>query len=301
MDRSATQRQESPDESSSELGRESASGAQAFPAAAPDGLASSAQSRIARLVQTLESDIIPRLVRAHRVTDGASQGSDAQGQAVWPDIPHFARQCFATDDAPMRAVVQGLLASGCPVTRLYVDLLGPTARALGELWEDDRCDFTDVTVGVGRLQQLLRELSPSFGAEIDHLEDGRRILLLPAPGEQHTLGASMVAEFFRRAGWDVVGGVSGTGLDPVRAVQREWFDILGLSAGSHARVDWLRDCVAQARRVSMNRGLGVMVGGPLFVADPAAAGSVSCDAVVTDGERAPERAEALLASRTQRL
>ena len=32
-----------------------------------------------------------------------------------------------------------------------------SARVLGELWEDDRCDFTDVTVGVGRLQQLLRE------------------------------------------------------------------------------------------------------------------------------------------------
>jgi methanogenic corrinoid protein MtbC1 len=285
MDRSAMQRHESPDEASTGLGRETSPGAKNSPAAAPDGAASGAQSRIARLVQTLESDIIPRLVRAHRVSDGASQAPDGPGQAVWPDIQHFARQCYATDDAAMRAVVQGLLASGCPVTRLYVDLLGPTARALGELWEDDRCDFTDVTVG----------------AEIDHLEDGRRILLLPAPGEQHTLGASMVAEFFRRAGWDVVGGVSGTGLDPVRAVQREWFDILGLSAGSHARVDWLRDCVAQARRVSMNRGLGVLVGGPLFVADPSAAGSVSCDAVVTDGERAPERAEALLASRTQRL
>jgi MerR family transcriptional regulator, light-induced transcriptional regulator len=301
MDRSAMQRQESPGRSSTAGDCEPASLVPLPPAAPPQAEAAGAQSRIARLVQTLESDIIPRLVRAHRVNEDGSRSADGPAPAVWPDVVAFARQSYATDDAPMRVVVQGLLAAGCPVTRLYVDLLAPTARTLGELWEDDQCDFTDVTVGVGRLQQLLRELSPAFGAEIDHLQDGRRILLLPAPGEQHTLGASMVAEFFRRAGWDVVGGVSGSGLDPVQAVQSEWFDILGLSAGSHARVDWLRDCVAGARRASLNRGLGVLLGGPLFVVDPGAGALVGCDAVVTDGEQGPERAEALLASRTQRL
>ena len=36
--------------------------------------------------------------------------------------------------------------------------------------------------------------------------DGRRILLTAVPGEQHSFGLYMVAEFFRRAGWDVVDG-----------------------------------------------------------------------------------------------
>jgi methanogenic corrinoid protein MtbC1 len=267
---------------------------------ADSGSAKGAQLRIARLVQTLESDIIPRLVRAHRVHEDGSRSAEPNAPAAWPEIAAFARQCFASDDASMRGIVHGLLAAGCTVPQLYSKLLAPTARALGTLWEEDHCDFTDVTVGVGRLQQLLRELSPSFTAEIDHLDIGRRILLLPAPGEQHTLGASMVAEFFRRAGWDVVGGVGGSGLDPKQALQNEWFDILGLSAGSQARVDWLRDCVAHARQVSLNRGLGVLVGGPLFVVDDRAGQQIDCDAVVTDGERGPEFAEALLASRQQR-
>jgi methanogenic corrinoid protein MtbC1 len=297
MDRSASQRQD-PRADAPESPQADALGDASEPV--PDGDASAAQGRIARLVQTLESDIIPRLVRAHRVREDGSRTPETQPLALWPDIPQFARACYASDETPMRTVVHGLLAAGCPVTRLYVDLLGPSARALGELWEDDLCDFTDVTVGVGRLQQLLRELSPSFGAEIDHPEGGRRILLLPAPGEQHTLGASMVAEFFRRAGWDVVGGVSGLDLDPREAVQREWFDILGLSVGCHARLDWLRDCIASVRQGSLNRGLGVLLGGPLFVVDPDCGSRLDCDAVVTDGERGPECADALLKARVNR-
>jgi methanogenic corrinoid protein MtbC1 len=300
MDRSAMQRSE-PRDGSPAAGDERNLERHRQGAEASGGReAQGAQLRIARLVQTLESDIIPRLVRAHRVHEDGSRSAEPNAPAAWPDIPVFARQCFASDDGPMRTVVHGLLTAGCPVPQLYGRLLAPTARALGTLWEEDHCDFTDVTVGVGRLQQLLRELSPTFTAEIDHRDQGRRILLLPAPGEQHTLGASMVAEFFRRAGWDVVGGVSGSDLDPKRALQEEWFDILGLSAGSHARVDWLRDCVAHARQVSLNRGLGVLVGGPLFVVDSQAGQQIDCDAVVTDGERGPECAEALLASRQQR-
>jgi methanogenic corrinoid protein MtbC1 len=253
---------------------------------------------VARLVQTLETDIIPRLVKAHRPQPDAVEAPVAM---PWPEIGAFACLCFAGDEGPLHTTVLALRQGGVPVERLYLELLAPAARELGRLWEDDRCDFTDVTVGVGRLQQLLRELSPAFGAEVEHPADGRRILLLPAPGEQHTLGASMAAEFFRRAGWDVVGGVGGSGLDPVQAVQAEWFDILGLSAGNLARVDWLRDCIAQARRLSRNRGLGVLVGGPLFVAQPDLGASLGCDFVVTQGERGPEFAEALLASRSQRL
>ena len=63
------------------------------------------------------------------------------------------------------------------------------------------------------------------------LPTGRRVLLLPGPGEQHTFGLSMVAEFFRRSGWEVVGGTGPESLDPVRAVRDEWFDVVGISVG----------------------------------------------------------------------
>ena len=44
----------------------------------------------------------------------------------------------------------------------------------------------------------------------------------------------MVAEFFRREGWDVFGVVGGAVDDPAVRVRKEWADVVGLSIGSRA-------------------------------------------------------------------
>ena len=90
------------------------------------------------------------------------------------------------------------------------------------MWSEDECDFSTVTVALGRLQRLLRELSPAFGTEIEYPANGRRALFAQAPDEQHSFGLSMVAEFFRRQGWDVF-GVVGCGIEnPADRVRKEW-------------------------------------------------------------------------------
>lgn len=301
MDRSANERQRQGVPSEEDCLRDAAR--QGQPAgygvdAVAAAQAAGGRERLSRLVQTLESEVIPRLVQAHRAP--ADGGTVARPDET-PDLRTFARLCFGPDEVPMLDVVRQWRAAGCPVERVFTELIGPTARELGVMWEQDACDFTDVTVGVGRLQQLLRELSPAYGAEVQPPADGRRLLLLPAPGEQHTLGLSMVGEFFRHAGWEVVGGAVASGVDPVGMVQAEWFDVLGLSAGHLARVDWLRQCIADVRVASRNPGIGVLVGGPLFVDHPGGADGVGADAMVTDGLLAPAAAEALLASRRGRL
>ena len=67
-----------------------------------------------------------------------------------------------------------------PLELLFLRLLAPAARRLGELWEGDLCTFTDVTIGLSHLQQVLRELSPVFEEELEtRLSDAVRRL---APG-----------------------------------------------------------------------------------------------------------------------
>jgi len=169
------------------------------------------------------------------------------------------------------------------------------------MWDEDECLFSDVTVGVGRLQRIMRNLSPAFGTEVDVPPDGRRALLLAAPGEQHTFGLSMVGEFFRRAGWDVVCEFDAGTEDPVGLVREEWFDVVGISAGVEARLDWLKSGIAAVRHASRNRAIGVMVGGPVFAADPTRASAVGADATARDGRQAPALAEKLLNERALRL
>ena len=177
-------------------------------------------------------------------------------------------------------------SAGLPIETLYLDLLAPTARHLGDLWEADVCDFTQVTIGLGRLQQVLHELSHAFQSEMAAAASlGRRVLLIPVPGEQHSFGLFMVAEFFRRAGWDVCGTEVDTRQDLVRTMRDQSFAVVGLSASCGTRLDALAASIRAARRASRNRGVGVMVGGPLFVGHPELVAHVGADATALDGGR----------------
>lgn len=307
--------------------------------AAPDRDAPpSPEERLARLVRTIEADIIPRLVRAHRHPDGSSPptwltevGSVAgqperglRGQRLGElqpslDVRAFAALVLTADDADLFGRIDRLVESGVAVESLYEDLLGPTARHLGQMWADDRCNFADVTIATGRLQQILRRLSPAFGASVELPIDGRRILLLPGAGEQHTLGLAMVSDYFSRAGWVVTAGGAllseacapaceaprsrkhATDAQAVRTVRREWFDVIGLSLGSARGLDALKAEIAALRRASRNRTVGILVGGPLFVAHPEHVRTVGADATAIDGRDAPAAAEGLLAHRMARL
>ncbi|MFZ1428352.1 MAG: cobalamin B12-binding domain-containing protein [Geminicoccaceae bacterium] len=212
------------------------------------------------------------------------------------EVEELTGLVLTRDTAMARNFVEEMHGRGTPVETLYLDLLAPTARRLGELWCEDNCNFTDVTVGLGRLQEVLHELSPLFRAEVEPHERGRRVLLVPVPGEQHSFGLHMVAEFFRRTGWDVWSGSQiSSGSDLVQLVRSEWFAVVGLSLACETRVDALATGIRALRRASRNRAIGVLVGGPLFIDHPELVARVGADATAIDGGQAPMQAQNLLA------
>lgn len=263
------------------------------PAGRLDADLSAVRMRVSRLTHTLETDVIPRLVRQHREAPGAERGQPSP-----QELMAFVQALIAEDDECTDHVIQALRQRGVPIGAVYVDLLAPAARELGAMWEQDRVDFATATVSLGRLQRLMRQLSPDFGREVEHPFHGRRVLLTQPEAEQHMFGLSMVAEFFRREGWDVLGGVAGVGVEAVAWVRRDWFDVVGFSIGSEVGLPWLRDTIAAVRLASRNPSLVVLVGGPLFSLYPERAVEVGADAT-TDGRSAPALAESLVSQRVQ--
>ncbi len=253
-----------------------------------------------RLERTIEEQIIPRLMLMHsRVSEVRSTPPAAPAGTLHPGPEHvaeLARLVIAPGVEPALAYVEGLRERGVPLDRLYLQLLVPTARLLGEMWNADYCSFTDVTIGLWRLQQLVHQLSPAFLNEAEPRRDGRRMLLVPEPGEQHTFGLIMVAEFFRRAGWDVWDQPLESRRELLEVVQREAFSLIGLSIGSDARLESLAETIRQVRRVSRNPQIRVMVGGAPFVDRPDRVAEVGADSTAVDGEQATRVAEGLLAA-----
>lgn len=257
-------------------------------------------TRTSQLARTIELEIIPRLMLAHRAAPQAPMRPTGPGQPITTeDVRQFAKLVLSHAEDVAFASVQTLRARDVSVERIYLELLAPTARYLGELWEEDLCNFTDVTVGLGRLQRVLRELSPALGRSVEHPSLGRRVLLLPSPGEQHTFGLVMVAEFFRRAGWDVTGGAWATGADAAALVGAEWFDVIGFSLGAEVHLSSLAESISAVRRATCNPGLAVLVGGPMFGVHPHYVEQVGADGMTIDGREAPALAERLIVASTR--
>lgn len=248
------------------------------------------RKRYQKLALTLESSVIPLLVEAH-------QDSDSTVLLSADEVTRFVDLLMRGSDAELNAAVDALHRRGLTVQQIFLRMFTPAARQLGTYWDEDRCDFSTVTVCLGRLQRLLRDWSPTFNQEHQATPNGRRVLLAQHQEEQHSFGLSMVAEFFRVDGWEVLGGVSGAVPDVAARVHRDWFDALGLSIGTEMRLDWLKEQVIRARAASRNRHLVVLVGGPLFLVRPDLAECIGADAACEDGSLAPSTVVALMQAR----
>lgn len=249
---------------------------------------------ITRLARTIEGEIIPRLLLAHQA-DLPPELRAATPDALTPDdVQEFGSLILGLDNARAYAFIEQKRAGGQPLESVIMDLLAPAACYLGELWKADRCSFTEVTIGLSRLRQMLRDFTPEFESEAPGWRHGRRALLLGTPGDQHTFGLFVVEAFFRREGWDVSGGQIDSGEEIAHLVDRQWFAVAGFSLSSERFIDRLASLIRGVRRHSCNRDIGVLVGGPLFIEQPDLAERVGADAFAADGRAAVVAARTLL-------
>ncbi len=249
------------------------------------------QQRRAILTRTVELDVIPRLLQAHapRLVPVV-----APLLVTTAHVSDLVGLVLARGETATLAFVEAMHDQGAAAESLYLDLLAPAARRLGEMWENDTCDFTEVTIGLWRLQSAMRELRPSFLRSPETSTVGPRALLVPLPGETHSFGLSMVYEFFCRAGWDAWSGSLADSADLRAMVRREWVEVIGFSLSCDEKLDVVRTEIRSVRRASQNPNLGVLVGGPGFTANPLLAAEVGADGTATDGRQAVLQAQALV-------
>ena len=250
---------------------------------------------LSQLVRTIETEIIPRLMLAHRAdADAHPSARNLTGRGQAPDLDLFTKLLLAADDAKSVQYLLALRDAGHPLDAIYLDVLAPAARMLGDMWLEDTCSFSEVTVGLSRLHRRVLELGPAFHSSRGTFQPGKNALLVAAPGEQHTFGLFMVTEFFRREGWEVTGEPIQTVSDLADTVQDHWFELVGISAGTAQRLEDVRTAVSAVRKASRNHSVAVMVGGPLFLENPGFATQIGADGFGVDAQEAVAQAEQLI-------
>ena len=247
---------------------------------------SSAPARSSMLAQIIEADIIPRLLIANGRLAAPVAMPTVQLDVDDEDIDAFAVMMIRLDVAKANLVISGALARGVALETILLGLLAPTAERLGAMWTDDLCSFTDVTVGLCALQNLLRAYSSGEESGTVAPPNDGSVLLAALPGEQHTFGVLMLETFFRRAGWDVVGMPLATQEDILSAAARRRFAVVGLSLARKSGLNGMRGMIEAIRAKSRNRDILVLVGGQVFNDQPGLVRAVGADITACDASQA---------------
>jgi MerR family transcriptional regulator, light-induced transcriptional regulator len=245
------------------------------------------------LAGLIESQIIPRLLVACRNQsirpDDISRDRISASQAEG-----FAAIVLRLEAHTLMEQVEGFIVRGASVEAVLVDLLAPAARQLGLWWEEDACDFVDVTMGLWRLQQIVYELSARSPGKAPIFGQSRKAVFSVFPGSDHSFGTVIVEECFRREGWQTSLLTSATDHQLINMVAEQHYDVIGLTITRDDEMASAPALIGRIRSRSRNPMLGVIVGGRIFTQSPELAMQIGADATAADAEQAVKRAEILL-------
>lgn len=252
-----------------------------------------ARNRRELLVETVKDQVIPRLARSH---SSLGRGGAETARPTADQVVEFVKVLLADEDFQAATFVRQQCQTGVNAEIILLELFTPAARVLGQLWEEDICDFVDVTIAVSRLQQLLREMGETAEKGRESAKKKRTALLVAAPGDQHTFGVFILQTFFRNAGWHVDGGSVGSDDHLFSLAEKRDYDLVGLSVSNEISTDAFASVIRQVRKVVGSPDMLVMVGGRFFLEHPECVSGVGADASAQDGRRAVLEVSSLLRS-----
>ncbi|MDF2231515.1 cobalamin B12-binding domain-containing protein [Albimonas sp. CAU 1670] len=247
----------------------------------------------ARAARALAATAIAELARRYAPRTPVGRSGRARGGYA-ADAPTVEELCIALiqdDDRQRHRVLSRFRAFGMNGGEVFNRLIPAAARRLGELWMEDEIGFTDVALGVARLEETARSNEPP--AESKPAAAGERpasVLLWVPSEEEHTLGAFIAASRFRKEGYVVDLMIGSTEDELVSAAEARPFALVGISCGSRRLLSPLATAVERLRGV-VAPSVPIILGGPIVEIEPQAAEAIGADGLASDIKSALRRLE----------
>lgn len=209
-----------------------------------------ADTGLSALARTVVARLIAREVSAERPVDDAV-------------VAAISRALLEPGPARMEALRMDLRRARITDLDLVDTYFPEVARHLGCAWAEDRAAFTDVTIGVARMQSMLRELGRDWTSNTTAERGGSTVLIVLPDGEQHSFGVMLLAGQLRRQGISVRLEVGTPAAALRRMVQERRFDCAMISVACEEKLDHCKAVVNALKQGSQGQ-LWVAIGGPLL-------------------------------------
>jgi methylmalonyl-CoA mutase cobalamin-binding subunit len=160
---------------------------------------------------------------------------------------------------------------------MLADIYIPEAsRRMGEAWLDGDMSWLDVSMGVARLQSLLREISCEWAADrADDMGYGAVLMIVPE-GEQHTLGPMVAMGQLRRLGLSVCMRIAPSPKELAHLIEHRDFDGILISVATEARLKSAVALIRFCRSLKLNVP-PIVLGGPIVYENPQLAAGAGAD------------------------
>ena len=156
-----------------------------------------------------------------------------------------------------RAATEAVLGRKAPVPATVTDIVLPSLRHIGRLWETGRISVADEHAAAEICRYVLYRL---FDGVEPAPPTGLKALVACVPGEEHELGAELATEHLRLSGWGVFAvGRSAPAEDIIAALSSYRPDIAVFSVTMIANLPAAKFLVDSA--LAGRPGLGVVLGG----------------------------------------
>ena len=163
-------------------------------------------TRQLRLVETeLPQNAVSSLARevVRRLAFRMPRQDNAADLPTQSDIDLLCAALLSADDTAADQFILAARRDGVDPGAISRGYVAGAARKLGQMWDDDRISFIDVTLACGKLYGIIRGLRHVLAPQIIQGRETRPALFALVPGETHTLGIEIATDHFRRDGWDV--------------------------------------------------------------------------------------------------
>lgn len=207
----------------------------------------------------------------------SSKPSQAVGRTIQAVVSDIERRLDPTllrnlKDAAMspdmglcKTVVAEALADGTSAEELADFYIPAISRDLGDLWCEDQLSFAGVTIGVSRLQGILRDLGPNWSGD-SVMDPLAPIVLLIVPHEvYHTIGAIILSGQLRRRGISVRLVLGERANNIAQRLQRTRYDAVFISASQSESLETLRRIIDVVKNASQAPTPAIIGGGILEV------------------------------------
>ena len=205
-----------------------------------------------------EADVVALALKALKVL--AARRSNVPLRTREQRVQDLCDAVLHKDESRQHAVVAQMVAGGVSTADIADVFITLAARKLGEAWVDDRLTFSEVTIGAARLQELVRSLGHADAGGSVTVPLGHRILLVIPAEEDHTLGAFIAANQFRRYGLWVHLAIGQSPKELAETVAAQDFEMIGVSGAGRRAIGAVKNLVTSVKERCPNCA-PVVVGG----------------------------------------